>query len=289
MPDQRRRAGDRQDADVGDRLDRARRDRQGANAILAMGEMAPAGEVAEAIAFLACGAASLCLRPRLDVDGGWRRRTFGSRRLTRSTAIRTASAHQGTMRTPTMTTDNPPRRCSGTGSDLQAAGSTGVRRRAAGIRKSFGQVEVLHGVDLTVRGGRARGHLRAVRLGQVDAAAHDQPARGAERGLRARARGGVRARPGGRKRGKPMELRRQVGMVFQQFNLFPHLTALDNMRSSLRSSKRMRRPRGRGAGRRARSVRSGSCDFARRATRRSSRAASSSAWRSRGRSASIRR
>ena len=33
-----------------------------------------------------------------------------------------------------------------------------------------------------------------------------------------------------------MELRRQVGMVFQQFNLFPHLTALHNVTLSLRSS-----------------------------------------------------
>jgi ABC-type polar amino acid transport system ATPase subunit len=46
---------------------------------------------------------------------------------------------------------------------------------------------------------------------------------------------------GGRARGKPMELRRQVGMVFQQFNLFPHLTALHNVTLSLRSSQRMKR------------------------------------------------
>ena len=31
------------------------------------------------------------------------------------------------------------------------------------------------------------------------------------------------------KRGSALELRRRVGMVFQQFNLFPHLTALDNI------------------------------------------------------------
>ena len=40
--------------------------------------------------------------------------------------------------------------------------------------------------------------------------------------------------PGG-KRGRPVELRRSVGMVFQQFNLFPHRTALENIAMPLRS------------------------------------------------------
>ena len=43
-------------------------------------------------------------------------------------------------------------------------------------------------------------------------------------------------------RGKPLELRRQVGMVFQQFNLFPHLTALDNITLALRYAKGLDRP-----------------------------------------------
>jgi polar amino acid transport system ATP-binding protein len=34
-------------------------------------------------------------------------------------------------------------------------------------------------------------------------------------------------------RGKKIELRRQVGMVFQQFNLFPHLSAIDNIALSV--------------------------------------------------------
>ncbi len=42
----------------------------------------------------------------------------------------------------------------------------------------------------------------------------------------------------GSPRGGKVDLRRQVGMVFQQFNLFPHLTALDNVAIALRRVKR---------------------------------------------------
>jgi ABC-type polar amino acid transport system ATPase subunit len=45
----------------------------------------------------------------------------------------------------------------------------------------------------------------------------------------------------GERRGNPVELKRQVGMVFQQFNLFPHLTALENITLPLRSAKKMKR------------------------------------------------
>src|SRR5262249_51807764 len=36
-------------------------------------------------------------------------------------------------------------------------------------------------------------------------------------------------------RGSVLQLRRVVGMVFQQFNLFPHMTALDNIARPLRA------------------------------------------------------
>ncbi len=42
-------------------------------------------------------------------------------------------------------------------------------------------------------------------------------------------------------RGKPRQLREEIGMVFQQFNLFPHLTALDNVSLALRRVLRMKR------------------------------------------------
>jgi len=43
-------------------------------------------------------------------------------------------------------------------------------------------------------------------------------------------------------KGKARLLRQQIGMVFQQFNLFPHITALDNVTLALRRVRRMPKP-----------------------------------------------
>ena len=43
------------------------------------------------------------------------------------------------------------------------------------------------------------------------------------------------------RRGRKTELRKRVGMVFQQFNLFPHLSAIDNVAIALRRVNRTRR------------------------------------------------
>jgi ABC-type polar amino acid transport system ATPase subunit len=108
----------------------------------------------------------------------------------------------------------------------------------AGLRKSFGSLEVLKGIDLEVHPGEhvvlfgpsGSGKstlLRSINLLEVPTAGSlivdgKEYAKGAA---------GAPAVP----RGKPLELRRAVGMVFQQFNLFPHLTALDNVVLPLRS------------------------------------------------------
>src|SRR3954468_4530714 len=97
------------------------------------------------------------------------------------------------------------------------------------IRKSFGDNEVLKGVDLTVHKGEhvvifgPSGSGKSTLLRSINLL--EEPSAGS---LRV---GGVEYGPDcepGVKRGKPMELRRRVGMVFQQFNLFPHRTALEN-------------------------------------------------------------
>ena len=82
-------------------------------------------------------------------------------------------------------------------------------------------------------------------------------------------------------------LRAKVGMVFQQFNLFPHLTALENITLAPRVVRRLDASRRREARARELLERVGLGDRARRVSRTSCRAGSSSASRSRARSRRI--
>jgi ABC-type polar amino acid transport system ATPase subunit len=140
------------------------------------------------------------------------------------------------MRTPlpdstpawTMTTEPLPR----TGTEVVV--------ELRGIKKSFGSTEVLHGVDLTIHTGEhivifgPSGSGKSTLLRTINLL--EEPTEGSVRLL------GVECVPGEKsKRGGPLQLRRHVGMVFQQFNLFPHLTALHNISLALRSVKRMDR------------------------------------------------
>ncbi len=107
---------------------------------------------------------------------------------------------------------------------------------AAGVRKSFGHLEVLKGIDLDVAPGevvvvlgpsgsgkstflRCVNHLETIDGGSIHVD-------GELIGFRASPDGGrVRHL---RKR-EITRQRREIGMVFQQFNLFPHLTVLQNI------------------------------------------------------------
>src|ERR1700712_5563845 len=92
-----------------------------------------------------------------------------------------------------------------------------------GVKKFFGKFQALKGVDLSVKAGerivlcgpsgsgkstliRCINHLETIRDGRI-------------------AVGGVTLDDS---RGTLDKVRREVGMVFQNFNLFPHMTILEN-------------------------------------------------------------
>lgn len=111
-----------------------------------------------------------------------------------------------------------------------------------GLRKHFGENEVLRGVDVTVHQGEhmvifgPSGSGKSTLLRTLNLL--EEPSAGSLKVL------GVEYGPkpaAGEKRGRPLELRRTIGMVFQQFNLFPHLTALHNIVMPLRAVRSMSR------------------------------------------------
>ncbi|HEY0187917.1 MAG TPA: amino acid ABC transporter ATP-binding protein [Cellulomonas sp.] len=111
-----------------------------------------------------------------------------------------------------------------------------------GLRKSFGDLEVLSGIDLDVHPGEhvvllgPSGSGKSTLLRSINLL--ERPSAGS---LVVDGREyGADPAPGV-PRGNPLQLRRTVGMVFQQFNLFPHLTALDNVVLPLRSVRGMKR------------------------------------------------
>ena len=101
-----------------------------------------------------------------------------------------------------------------------------------GVKKSFGQNQVLKGVDLQVEAGEcvvligASGSGKTTLLRSI--AALETPDEGTIQVV-------SRRLDYGRPVKKPFterqlrEFRSDIGMVFQQFNLFPHLSVLDNM------------------------------------------------------------
>ncbi len=105
---------------------------------------------------------------------------------------------------------------------------------ALGVHKFYGSQHVLHGIDLEVRRGqvvvvvgpsgsgkstllRCLNHLETIQRGSIRVC-------GELVGYRETARGPVELRDA-----EVARHRRRIGMVFQQFNLFPHLTAVGNI------------------------------------------------------------
>jgi ABC-type polar amino acid transport system ATPase subunit len=117
------------------------------------------------------------------------------------------------------------------------AGTNDVLIAVRGLHKSFGALEVLSDIDLDVRRGevvviigpsgsgkstllRCLNRLEDATAGSVRIGGVEITGRGA----------------------KLSQIRRRVGMVFQHFNLFPHMTALENVMEGPRTVLGMPRP-----------------------------------------------
>ena len=169
--------------------------------------------------------------------------------------------------------------------DAIAAAVTAVRLTS--IHKAFGAHEVLKGVDLVVSPGEhvvvfgPSGSGKSTLLRTINLL--ERPTSGSVCVYGTEYGPGV---PGeqarSRRRGTAIELRRQIGMVFQQFNLFPHLNALDNVAIGLRRAKSMGKNAARASAPRSSCARS-ACSTTPASTPTSSPEASSSASPSLGR------
>jgi polar amino acid transport system ATP-binding protein len=106
----------------------------------------------------------------------------------------------------------------------------------AGVRKSFGDNLVLDGIDLSVAPGEVlviigpSGSGKSTLLRCVNLLEPIQEGRIYLEGEEITAKGAPVAR-----------VRQRVGIVFQQFNLFPHLTVLDNLTLAARRILKMKR------------------------------------------------
>jgi polar amino acid transport system ATP-binding protein len=108
--------------------------------------------------------------------------------------------------------------------------STEAVVRVEDLHKRFGALEVLSGVDLTLHKGEVvvvfgrSGSGKSTLLRCVNFL--EDPTDGTIEVAGVRLSGGHRTR---RKRAQIRQLRLHVGMVFQQFNLFPQMTAVENL------------------------------------------------------------
>ncbi|WP_160000204.1 amino acid ABC transporter ATP-binding protein [Roseomonas sp. 18066] len=109
-----------------------------------------------------------------------------------------------------------------------------VLLRAIGVRKSFGALEVLKGIDLEVRQGQVVSLIGASGSGKTTFLRCVNMLEEHDAGDILLDGDPIGYRVDGGKRRRMSETavsaqRARIGMVFQQFNLFPHLTAEENV------------------------------------------------------------
>ena len=106
--------------------------------------------------------------------------------------------------------------------------------RVSGLTKRFGGHDVLRGIDLDVTKGERIAILGASGSGKSTLLRclnfMEMPDAGTVM---------LDGKTVGRREGELAQVRQRIGMVFQQFNLFPHMTALGNVMEGLRTVRRM--------------------------------------------------
>ncbi len=105
--------------------------------------------------------------------------------------------------------------------------------KVQGLAKRFGATDVLRGVDLDVAQGERIAILGASGSGKSTLLRclnfMEMPDAGTVT---------LDGRAIGRRESELVKLRQRIGMVFQQFNLFPHMTAIGNVMEGLRTVRR---------------------------------------------------
>ena len=118
--------------------------------------------------------------------------------------------------------------------------------RVENLHKSFGELEVLRGIDMEVRKGEVivifgrSGSGKSTLLRCINFL--EDPTSGSIEVAGIRLEGGHRTK---KKREEIRRLRTHCGMVFQQFNLFPHMTAIGNVMEGPMTVKGMEEERAR--------------------------------------------
>ena len=129
-----------------------------------------------------------------------------------------------------MPTERPPDRARAHRGGAHDARNGEAVVRVENLHKSFGDLEVLKGVDMEIDKGEVivvfgrSGSGKSTLLRCINFL--EEPTEGTIEVSGLRIEGGHRIRS---KREQIRQLRMRCGMVFQQFNLFPHMTAVQNV------------------------------------------------------------